>query len=110
MTDKTAKTIDHVARTNEELFAKLQRAKTFIIDSAMIRAHGVHTSNAPDEARAEVIAETDKRVHEALLAIDQVQKMLLDGSATVKPAAITERLWPLAPEANVIRMAGGPGT
>ena len=110
MTDKNVKIVEHNARTNEELIAKLQRAKTFIIDSAMIRAHGVHVSNAPDEAKAEVIAATDKRVHEALLAIDQVQKMLQDGSATVRPAPIPERLWPMAPEAKVIRMAGGPET
>lgn len=101
------KIVDHNARTNEELVAKLQRAKVFIIDSAMIRAHGVRASNAPDEAKVEVIVATDKRVSEALLAIDQVQKMLQDGSAMVKPTPIPERLWPLAPEHDVIRMAGG---
>lgn len=86
------KTISHLALTNDELVTKLQRAKTFIIDSAMIRAHGVQQSNAPDEAKAEVIAATDKRVHEALMAIDQVQKMLQDGSISVKTPHPTERL------------------
>lgn len=110
MSNKTIKTMDHLARTNEELIAKLQGAKTFIIDSAMIRAHGVKVSNAPDEAKAEVIAATDKKVVEALMAIDQAQKMLQDGSAVVKPTPILDRLWPLAPKHDVIRMTGGAGT